>query len=141
MAKPVDAVMAALEGWLFARESPTASPVFRANADVELRRALLAAQAGRRLMVVVVEPVIDKHWVCAAFTPPADDAEPPDDLGAIGGVQTSLHHTVDEAKLHAKQLAALAPGSYYVVYEAQWYAFTTETPVSLVRVGQALPAV
>lgn len=38
---PVDEVMAALEGWLFARESPTASPVFRANADVRLRQALL----------------------------------------------------------------------------------------------------
>lgn len=91
-------------------------------------------------MAVVIEPVIDKHWVCAAFTPPAEDAEAPDDLGAIGGVQTTLHHTVDEAKAHAKQLAAMAPGAFYVVYEAMWYAFTDETPVNLVRVGAALPA-
>ena len=90
-------------------------------------------------MAVVITPVIDKHWVCAAFTPPTDDAEAPDDLGAIGGVQTTLHHTVDEAKLHAKELAAMAPGAYYVVYEAQWYAWTDETPVNLTRVGTAVP--
>jgi hypothetical protein len=92
-------------------------------------------------MVVVIKPVIAKHWVCAAFTPAADDAEAPDNLGAVGGVQTTLHHTVEEAKIHAKALAAAAPGSFYVVYEAMWYAWTDETPVNLIRVGQALPAV
>ena len=91
-------------------------------------------------MAVVIEPVIDKHWVCAAFTPPAADAEYPDDLGAIGGVQTTLHHTVEEAKAHAKELAAMLPGAYYVVYEAEWYAWTDKTPVNLTRVGMALPA-
>lgn len=91
--------------------------------------------------MATVAPVIHKHWVCAAFTPPGPDAEPPDDLGAIGGVQTTLHKTVEEAKVHAKQLASVAPGSYYVVYAAEWYAFTDETPVNLLRVGTALQAV
>ena len=86
---------------------------------------------------MAIAPVIHKHWVCAAFTPPTDE----DDLGAVGAVQTSLHRTVEEAKQHAKQLAAQAAGSYYVVYAAEWYAFTDQTPVSLLRVGQALAVV
>lgn len=90
--------------------------------------------------MVTITPVIHKHWVCAAFTPPGPDAGE-NDLGAIGAVQTSLHKTVEEAKQHAKQLASLAPGSYYVVYAAEWYAFTDETPVNLLRVGQALAVV
>lgn len=89
---------------------------------------------------MAITPVIHKHWVCAAFTPPGESSEP-GDLGAIGGVESTLHKTVEEAKAHAKHLASLAPGAHYVVYEAQWYAYTEETPVNLIRVGQALQAV
>ena len=80
---------------------------------------------------------IKRHWIVAAFTPP-DDEDDESDFGAIGGVETFLHATVEEAKTKARELAASAPGAYYVVYEAEWYAYTDITPVNLRRVGKSV---
>jgi len=51
-----------------------------------------------------------------------------------------LHATLEAAKTRARELAAGAPGSYFVVYEAEWYAFTDITPVTLRKVGEAAVA-
>lgn len=79
---------------------------------------------------------IKRHWIVAAFAPP-DDGASPSDYGVLGGVQTFLHTTLEAAKQRARELAAGAPGSYFVVYEAEWYAFTDITPVTLRKVGEA----
>lgn len=82
---------------------------------------------------------IRRHWIVAAFSPP-DDSVATVEFGTLGGVQTELHATLDAAKQRARELAAGAPGTFYVVYEAEWYAFTDITPVTLRRVGEAVAA-
>ena len=86
-------------------------------------------------MPIVGPAKIKRHWIVAAFTPPEDTET---ELGAIGGVETFLHPTLEEAKNKARELAAGAPGAYYVVYEAEWYAYTDITPVNLRRVGESV---
>jgi hypothetical protein len=86
-------------------------------------------------MATTVAPVIHKHWLVCGFILPEEGAVPPDDLGHLGQIDNTLYRTVEEAKVRAKQLAVQAPGSYYVVYEAQWYAYTDATPVNIIRVG------
>ena len=83
--------------------------------------------------------VIKRHWIVAGFTPPEDGAAA-SEYGALGGVQTFLHATLEAARTRARELAAGAPGSYFVVYEAEWYAYTDITPVTLRRVGEAVVA-
>jgi hypothetical protein len=80
---------------------------------------------------------IKRHWIVAAFSP-AEDGASPSELGTLGGVQTFLHATLEAAKTRCRELAAGAPGTYFVVYEAEWYAFTDITPVTLRRVGEAV---
>jgi|KBSMisStandDraft_5_1062788.scaffolds.fasta_scaffold00219_55 hypothetical protein len=80
---------------------------------------------------------IRKHWIVGGFTPP-DDGSDPGELGALGAVQTELHSTLDAAKQRCRELAAGAPGAYFVVYEALWYAYTDITPVTLRKVGEAV---
>jgi len=82
---------------------------------------------------------IKRHWIVAGFTPP-DAGASPSEYGTLGGVQTLLHATLEAAKTRARELAAGAPGSYFVVYEAEWYAFTDITPVTLRKVGEAAVA-
>ncbi len=89
-------------------------------------------------MVTIPDAVIKKHWFVSSFTPPSEGLTPP--LGALGNIDAKLFANVDDAKAHAKELAAEAPGAFYVVYEAMWYAFTDVTPVTLRRVGEALTA-
>jgi hypothetical protein len=90
-------------------------------------------------MPVVSPAKINRHWIVAGFSPPEEDADE-DDFGALGGVQTELHHTLEAAKQRCRELAAGAPGAYFVVYEAEWYAYTDITPVTLRRVGEAVVA-
>jgi hypothetical protein len=77
---------------------------------------------------------IKQHWIVAAFAPPEEGVES-SELGALGGVQTFLHSTLEAAKTRCRELAAGAPGTYFTVYEAEWYAYTDITPVTLRRVG------
>jgi hypothetical protein len=81
----------------------------------------------------MADSAIKKHWIVCGFTPNAES------LGAVAGVQGAPLATELEAKTRARELAAASPFHYYVVYEANWYAFTDITPVSLLRVtGAAL---
>jgi hypothetical protein len=72
---------------------------------------------------------ISKHWIVSGFNPVFENNA----LGSIGTVGTDLFDTVDAAKARAQELAAQTPGAYFVIYEAQWYAY----PVALRRVGLA----
>lgn len=92
-------------------------------------------------MPAVQEPAkIKKHWIVSAFTLPVEGAVGSEFWGVRGVVQDYIHGTVEEAKTRARELAAETPGTYWVVYEAQWYAFTDITPVTLRRVGEAVIA-
>lgn len=79
------------------------------------------------------DPLVQKHWFVAAYGLVTDTAP----LGTLGAIDGQLFGDVESAKTRAKTLAAESPGSYYVVYEAMWYAWTDITPVSLRRVGLA----
>lgn len=87
-------------------------------------------------MATIPDAAISKHWFVASFTPPSEGLTPP--LGALGTIDAMLFANVEDAKTHARELAAGAPGAFYVVYEAMWYAFTDITPVTLRRVGEVL---
>jgi hypothetical protein len=82
---------------------------------------------------------IKRHWIVAEFSPPEEGASP-SEFGLLGSVSTFLHPTLEGAKTRARELAAEAPGSYFVVYEAEWYAFTDITPVTLRKVGESVVA-
>ena len=82
---------------------------------------------------------IRRHWIVAAFQPP-EEGVADSEYGALGGVQTVLHPTLESAKQRCRELAAEAPGAYFCVYEAEWYAFTDITPVTLRKVGEAVVA-
>lgn len=77
------------------------------------------------------DPAIKRHWVVCAFTPD----ETGETLGSLGPQEGELYETEAAAKDAAKTFAAASPGSYHVVYQAMWYAFTDVTPVTLLRVG------
>jgi hypothetical protein len=81
--------------------------------------------------------VIKRHWIVSSFSPAEDEDG---GLGALGGVEHTLYATLEDAKNRARYLAAQAPGAYFVVYEAEWYAYTDITPVTLRRVGEAAVA-
>jgi hypothetical protein len=82
---------------------------------------------------VADDPLIKKHWVVTGYALPTDTAI----LGTTGSIEGQLFGDVEAAKTRAKELAAQVPGTYFVVYEAMWYAFTDITPVTLRRVGLA----
>jgi hypothetical protein len=82
---------------------------------------------------VADDPLVKKHWVVAGYGLATDTAT----LGTFGAVDGQLYGDVETAKTRAKTLAAQTPGTYYVVYEAMWYAYTDITPVTLRRVGLA----
>lgn len=97
-------------------------------------------------------PVI-KHWIVTAFTP----GVLPDLSDSIGGATatvasagtigstmagstqiTALYPDSASAMNAARTLAQLTPGTYYVVYEAMWWAHTDPVPVHLLPVIQAV---
>ena len=88
-------------------------------------------------MPTLPDAVIKKHFIVCPFTPPVLGATGLERFGMFGTFQEILHATVEDAKTRARELAAASPGTYWVVYEAQWYAWTDLTPVSIRRVGEA----
>jgi len=76
------------------------------------------------------DPQVKRHWIICAWTAP-DDEHP---FGITDAPYFVSYGTVDEAKDQARTLAALNAGKVYVVYCAQWYAFTDPTPVNLLHV-------
>jgi hypothetical protein len=70
--------------------------------------------------------VINKHFFVAPFN---------EETQELGTVETTVHGDLPAALLRAKTLAAANPDTYYVVYEAMWFAFTDITPVTVARVG------
>ncbi len=80
---------------------------------------------------------IKRHWIVSGFSAPMIEE---DGYGALGSVEHTLWSTLEAAKTRARVLAAGAPGAYFVVYEAEWYAYTDITPVTLRRVGEAVTA-
>jgi hypothetical protein len=85
---------------------------------------------------VADDPLVKKHWVVVSYGLATDTAV----FGTLGAIDGQLYGDVETAKTRAKTLAAQAPGTYYVVYEAMWYAYTDITPVTLRRVGLAAVA-
>jgi hypothetical protein len=84
-------------------------------------------------MPVVSDAAIKKHWIVTGFNLPESGVGGV--YGSLGSVEQTLYGDIESAKNRAKELAAEAPGAYFVVYEAMWYAFTDITPVTLRRVG------
>lgn len=82
----------------------------------------------------MVDLVVRKHWIVCAFTPAPDDTDD-NTNGTLGSAETTIHLTLADAQTAARTAAANTPGSYYVVYEAMWYATTDVTPVRMYRVG------
>lgn len=79
-----------------------------------------------------------KHWVVAPYNPGAslDQATVGGLAGSAiaGGVTNNLFGDSASAMDAARTMASNNPGSVFVVYEAQWYAYTDLTPVNLLPV-------
>ena len=88
-------------------------------------------------MPTLPDAVIKKHWIVGPFVPAVLGATGLERFGMFGTFQDVLHGTLEDAKTRARELAASAPGTYFVIYEATWYAYTDITPVNLRRVGEA----
>ena len=82
----------------------------------------------------MVDLVVRKHWIVSGFTPAEVDTDD-ETNGTLGSVETTVHMTLADAQLAARVAAANTPGSYYVVYEAMWWATTDVTPVRMFKVG------
>lgn len=83
---------------------------------------------------------IKRHWIVSAFTPAEAGEDGLGTLAAFGSNvswEVDVFATLEEAKTKARELASVNPGQYYVVYEAEWYAWTDITPVNIRRVGEA----
>jgi hypothetical protein len=87
------------------------------------------------------DPVVYSHWIVAAFTPTEDPDDEENPIGVVGATQDSVYATLALAQAAARTAAAATPGTYYVVYEAQWYATTDITPVKMFRVNTIIPTV
>jgi hypothetical protein len=76
----------------------------------------------------MADPHVPQHWFVAPWRP---DPAP---LGQPGAPVGTAYNNLADAKTAARNLAALSPGLVYVVYMAQWYAYTDTTPVKLLPV-------
>jgi hypothetical protein len=81
------------------------------------------------------DPVVNSHWIVAAFTPSEDNTDEDNPIGVVGTTQDNVYATLALAQAAAREAAAATPGTYYVVYSAEWWATTDITPVSLYKVG------
>jgi hypothetical protein len=87
----------------------------------------------------MVEIPVIKHWIITAFTP-ADTLDAsiggtPAVTAVVGGSGNALYPDSKSAMDDARQLAAFNPGTYYVVYEAMWWAHTDPVQVHLLPVN------